>query len=364
MRILHISSGLGRGGRERQLYELLRALRSECDICLLVLSNDIMYSFRELGLPLISVAKQQRYKPAVHLSLLKQIREFRPDIIHYWDYPSKILAFEAKFLLKSLLVDGSIRFVDEAPCNPLVRFMKSVSFKFADHIVANSMAGLEIKGFKNKKKASVIHNGIDLARFKPDPMFVLESDQLSNDYIRIIMVAGFQPAKDHRTLLLAANVLCAEMESLQFLMVGDGLLRSSAEALVDPSFRQRMLFLGLRTDIEQILLRCDIGVLLSTSTEGLSNAIMEYMAAGLPVLATKQGGTRELVQDGVSGYLIDNHDVGQVIDKLRLLIQSPELRKQMGESGCRRVREHFSLDKMVSGYMELYMRLMAGKRGR
>ncbi len=138
--------------------------------------------------------------------------------------------------------------------------------------------------------------------------------------------------------------------------MGDGQERPKMEKITDGINRDRILFLGQRVDIEEILLGCDIGVLLNDtniSKEGLSNSIMEYMAAGLPVVATNAGGNPELVIDNETGFLIENKDKEQLTDRLEKLISNNELRKKMGDKGQERIKNTFSLESFVEKHEEI-----------
>lgn len=359
-RILHITSGMGRGGRERQLYELLRGIGSEFDIRLVVLSHDLAFDIGNLGIGYMAIDKAQRRKLSGHIKVYRYMRTFKPDIIHYWDYPSKIFALEARLIRRVFLIDGSIRFVDEQKTSQVTTIVKKLSFCFADCIVANSHAGLEAKKLNKSKRSKVIHNGLDMGRFKPDTAFNPSSVSMTGNLLKVVMVAGFQPAKDYLTLVSVAVRLCRAREDVRFLLVGDGPERQSVENQIPKQFKDRIICLGLRDDVEQILLQCDIGVLLSTSTEGLSNSIMEYMAAGLPVIATKSGGTPELIFEGVTGFMVNLGSQDEVYNKLVILIEDAELRTRMGSSGKQRITAYFSLGKSVDAYIGLYKIAVGG----
>ena len=123
------------------------------------------------------------------------------------------------------------------------------------------------------------------------------------------------------------------------------------------SFLNQILFLGLRSDIESILQIIDAGLLI-TPCEGISNSIIEYMASGKPVIATVGGGTGELVNDGVNGFLIDQKSPDQIISKLEILMNDPALAKSMGQHGLNWVHANFDVTKISGSYANLYKQLM------
>ena len=112
-------------------------------------------------------------------------------------------------------------------------------------------------------------------------------------------------------------------------------------------------FPGLRSDIESILQIADVGLLI-TPCEGISNSIMEYMASAKPVVASRGGGTQELVMDGETGFLVDQKRPDQIIEKMELLMHNPQLARAMGQNGLQRIKKHFDISRMTEKYLEVY----------
>jgi glycosyltransferase involved in cell wall biosynthesis len=113
----------------------------------------------------------------------------------------------------------------------------------------------------------------------------------------------------------------------------------------------------------------DIGVLLTdpkVHIEGCSNSIMEYMACGLPVVCTDSGGNREIVEDGVTGFVVPAYDAGAVVAAVRKLRNDPARSREMGHQGSRRLRECFTIERMVAGFVSAYESALAprGPAGR
>lgn len=363
IRILHIISSMGRGGKERQLYEFLKGLKDQAKVSLVVLSRDFAYPVSELGIPVFSFNENQRKRIQTYWAVCKLIRNLSPDVIHFWDALSATHALIAKMVSKCKVVDGSIRYAGKIDAPLPVRLLKRMRFGLADRIIANSEAGLQVEGLLSKKKAIVIHNGMDLFRFSESRQIEPDLPCLNDNRIKVVMVAGFRPAKDHQTLIKAAEILSRKYENLLFVLVGGGEGRATFEKLVPDKIRDRVLFMGNSYKVEQILQSCDIGILLNNThghAEGMSNAIMEYMAARLPVIATNSGGNPELVLDGVTGFLLESFNVDHVVQSLVELIESPELRKKLGEAGRLRIEENFSLERMAASYLSVYQELVQG----
>src|SRR4029079_12287034 len=124
-----------------------------------------------------------------------------------------------------------------------------------------------------------------------------------------------------------------------FLLVGEGSLMDSIKRQVPAGMLgMQIRFLGLRSDIEAILQIVDVGLLI-TPCEGISNSIMEYMASAKPVIASREGGTQELVLDGETGFLVDQKRPDQIIEKMSVLMANPELAKEMGRKGRERIQQ-------------------------
>ena len=121
-----------------------------------------------------------------------------------------------------------------------------------------------------------------------------------------------------------------------------------------------IFFLGNRKDIPAILKSSTIGVLLNNTNghaEGISNAIMEYMSAGLPVVATNAGGTPELVKNGESGFLVPAFDEKTIIEKIEFLLKNPNVNIKMGKRGREIIIQKFSIQKMTDNFLELYRKI-------
>jgi glycosyltransferase involved in cell wall biosynthesis len=121
-----------------------------------------------------------------------------------------------------------------------------------------------------------------------------------------------------------------------------------------------VIFLGVRHDVSNLLLSADVGLLVSHQ-EGFSNAILEGMAAGLPIIATNVGGNPEAVVDGITGRIVPPADPVKLSVAIELLANDPELRASMGANARRRAEDRFSLEASIRCYENLYEGLRAGK---
>jgi glycosyltransferase involved in cell wall biosynthesis len=205
----------------------------------------------------------------------------------------------------------------------------------------------------------VIYNGIDPEPFlEADGAFLRKELALQDEPV-LAFVGRLAPQKDPLTLIDAVKRLFKGI----LLVVGDGELRSQVEShITENHLEKRVKLLGQRSDIPQILAASDIFVL-SSRWEGLPYTIIEAMMAGLPVVATKVGGVPELVEDGITGFLVPPRDPEALAQALQKLIDDPELRKTMGQAGREKALREFTLDRMLHETERVYQEvIMAPKR--
>jgi glycosyltransferase involved in cell wall biosynthesis len=371
MKILMVINCLCKGGRERRVLELIKGLKEknkDFDIYLISLNPLIEYPI-VYDLPIkFEIINKKSKDIGLIFKLRKVIKNFNPDIIHSWDVMSSAYLSAANLFINKKLVNGVIY---NAAQNSdwyerdyfKVKFFTAIS----DVTVANSQAGL--KAFKASPRKSVcIYNGINLKRFDNlKPVKDVELDVLKKqkgDHYIATMVAAFEDRKDYDTLIEAAVKLCSYNKKIIFLLIGRGTNRSRIMEKVPAEMLDKQIyFLGVRDDIESILQITDAGLLITAPCEGLSNSIIEYMAAGKPVIATEGGGTDELVKDGFNGFLIKNKNSGQIIEKLETLMQHPQLAATLGANGGKWVRENLDVKKMTDSYINLYKKLVDKKPG-
>ena len=357
LRVLHFIDRLGPGGRERQLVEMLKGFEITGGCESLVVSMTAGVFYEELnhvrGVVLKTLIRRWKKDPLAFLGLYRLVREFRPDLLVAWDHMTAVYAIPATLLARVPLVNAMIR---DAPARLTWRAWSRarVTFPFSRAILANSQAGLDAYGV-HSKRGVVIRNGMDSRRLRQleDPRSVRER-WFPGSRLVVGMVSTFRPWKDHPTLIRAAERLLGHRKDVVFVMVGDGETLEQCRRLVPAELRDDIRFAGaVGVGLESLVNAFDIGVL-ATFTEGIPNAVMEYMALSKPVVATDGGGTRELMQDGVTGFLVPARDAAALAGRIERLLDDPGLRETMGAAGRRRVVEEFSLEQLVRRHRTLY----------
>ena len=236
-------------------------------------------------------------------------------------------------------------------------FRSKITYPFCDAVIGNSKAGLAAYEAP-ENKSFCFYNGFDFNRIKQ-----LEDPQRIKDQYNILpgmvagMVGGFFDRKDYKTYIEAAIQYLEKQQDLTFLAIGGGPQLQMFKDMVPAAFKDRILFTGMVDNVESLVNIFDIGIL-STYTEGISNSIMEYMVLGKPVIATDGGGTKELVIDGETGYLIPQKSPEVLLEKINRLTKSIELRTKFGANGKLRIHKVFNLDRMEKDYYELYKKLL------
>jgi glycosyltransferase involved in cell wall biosynthesis len=201
-----------------------------------------------------------------------------------------------------------------------------------------------------------IYSSIDVRRFNETQ----EIAPLFPTGTRVVGTVGHLTGlKGHRYLLEAARQVLQAEPHVGIAIVGDGALRQELEAqAVNLRIAERVHFTGFRRDVPALIRGFEIFVLSSTH-EGTPNSVLEAMALGKPVVATRAGGTAEVVQDGVTGLLVSPRDPAALAHALLYVLRHPEQGKMFGMAGCKRVEEHFTVEHMASSTLQAYHRILA-----
>lgn len=357
MKVLMIIDGLRGGGKERQLLELTKGLsfRKDAQIEIATMNKVVFYEeFYNLGIKIHFLIRKIKFDLSTFFRLYQICQKFKPDIIHTWDTMTSLYITPIARLLNIKLVIGSIR---SAPGHinffSLPWLIKLITFPFVDKIVSNSYAGL--LSYKVKKNGICIHNGFDLTRIKylEDKNIVKRRFGINTEKV-IGMVASFSDNKDYETYISAAMMILKNRTDVTFLTIGDGI--NLEKSKIKAHGYEKIKFLGIQNNIESIVNVFNAGVL-STYTEGMPNSIMEYMALGKPVIATVGGGTKELVINGETGFLVQAKSPDEVAYKIEYLLNNPEIAEEMGAEGKERITTEFNTEKMTSAYYDLYSKL-------
>ncbi len=380
--ILFVISALQVGGAELHLVEVARALARlgwRVSVYAFVEGGPLQKELRQGGVTVLlppvepSERSWSRVRRLLRLMracahLLTVMRKRRPAIVHF-------------FLPSAYLIGAPLAFLARIPIRVMSRLSLNVyqqddwRYRNAEPRLHRTMTAILgnsqsiIRELRDKegvpaKRLGLIYSGIDVSRFAQAPArSKMRADLgLGPATLAAVVVANLIPYKGHLDLFRALALADLQLPAQWRLFVvgrDDGIgpeLRREAASL---GLGGKIVFLGLRSDIPEILAACDIGILASHQ-EGLSIAVFEGMAAGLPMVVTDVGGNREAVLDGQTGILVPAHEPARLAAAIVRLANDEPLRTSLGAAARRRMAEHFTLEQSVKSYDALYRVLLAG----
>lgn len=275
-------------------------------------------------------------------------RSVEARVVHACDLYANIFALTGGALARVPVRIGSRREVLTGDKTPTQLRAQRLAYRAAQTVVANSKAAVEQlqREGVERTRIALIPNGIDLAAFAPPPARVIVR--------KIAMVANLRPEKGHDLLIDAAPAILAREPEAEFFIAGDGPLRQALETrATGRGVASRFHFLGQCNDVPALLATSDLFVLPSRS-EAFPNAVIEAMAAGLPVVASEVGGIPELVKSGVTGMLVPPGDAAALARSVLDLMDRPGFAAALGEAARARIEQEFSFDRMVGGFERVY----------
>jgi len=247
-------------------------------------------------------------------------------------------------------------------------FLLKIMNRWTDFVIANSSAVRDAvvkKEGVDAPKIEVIYNGLDLDEFTNRLIPREEAKRrlgISPETLLVGTLSNLRAVKAVDIFIKSAFVVSKKFPQTKFMIVGEGPQRRALETLVERlGIKDRVIFAGGAAEVFPYLSAFDIGVL-SSSSEGFSNSILEYMLAGLPVVATRVGGNPEIISEGENGYLVPPGEPQPLAERIMALLGDERLRLSLGENARFKVAENFSLKRMVAEFESCFMRL-CGREG-
>ncbi|HJT19248.1 MAG TPA: GT4 family glycosyltransferase PelF, partial [Nitrospira sp.] len=304
--------------------------------------------------------------------LASYLKRHRIDIVHAYNFYANVFAVPAARLAGAPVVLASVRDTGEY-WTSRQRTVNRIVCRWADRVVVNAEAikkGLIAEGY-DPRRIVVIHNGIQCPATMSRPNAARLREQLGfPPGSRLVgVVARIAPQKGLEYFLHAARDVAGRIPDVRFVVVGgnwvDQVYREGVEQLANRlGLEQVVRFLGFRLDVQELLSCLTLSVLPSISGEGLSNSLLESMAAGLPVVATTVGGNPEVVVNGETGLLVPPKDPTALAAAICRLLEDRALADSYGKAGRARVLAQFGNEQMVRKMEDLYRNSLQQSRRR
>ena len=366
IRVMHVVQSLDVGGLENGVVNLLNRLsdhRFKHVVCCLthagrlaerIQSKDV--EIVEMGLP------TDRFRFPL-FTLRRLIRRWSPDVLHTrgWGTIDAVFAARAAGVPRLIHGEHGREATDPEGLNRKRNLVRKCFSPLVDRFVAVSddlrLWLTQIVGI-SPLKVMTIHNGVDTDKFVGDGRDAARR-MLGLDASTFVFgtVGRLDPVKDHGSLLQAFAAIARADRRACLVIVGDGPMRTQIESKVaELAIGERVRLLGERSDVSMLLQAFDVFVLTSIA-EGISNTILEAMASGLPIVATRVGGNPELLEHGISGHMVAARDVSGLTTAFANYLVDPVLCRQHGRAARQRVVDKFSLERMAADYADLYLSL-------
>lgn len=378
IKLLKFATHFAIGGTERHVMNLTKGLdtsRFELHLGCLVRWGEFLNEIEARKIPLTEYRIGSLYGPwtfGQQLRFAGYLKRHRIQIVHSYNFYANLFAIPAARLAGAPVIVASIRDTG-AYLTPIRRRAQRLVCRLADRIVVNAEAVRQwlITDGYDPAKIIVIRNGVDLARFEKRNRPRLRDElELPPRAPVVAMLSRLNRLKGVEFFLEAAAIVAARFREARFLIVGDSVHVERDRTIVkDGAYRAelescaarlglggRVVFTGFRLDVSELLSEAAVSVLPSLS-EGLSNTLLESMATGVPVVATRVGGNVEVVEDGMTGLLVPPRDAAALGRAICRLLEDRELASRFGQAGRRRVAEYFSLARMVRETERLYLDL-------
>jgi glycosyltransferase involved in cell wall biosynthesis len=378
IRVVCIIPTLTRGGTERQLIELLRGLdRNRFDPTLIIFGadgNGLSYSLngavdRVLSLNIAPGGNfRARNAPGLVMGMIRltrMLQEIRPHVVHaFLPAPAVIGSIACKLAGVSVFLVGRRTMASyHRRGSKVLTWFDRLPLWLASGLIGNCDAIAREAVTTDRipsEKAFTISNGVDTKSFRQGRDAALRAELgFAPDNVVFGVIANFHNIKRHADFVLAAEKILKDEPQARFLMIGAdyGTLPELRKQISERGMDACFVIVSGTSEPERYYRAMDVYVCAS-EVEGMSNAIMEAMASGKPVIATNVGGNSELVSNGESGFIVAPYAPNEIAACASMLISDSGLRSRMGLRGLRRVEERFSVNVMVKAHEKLYSKLL------
>ena len=364
LNILLLCGSLSYAGAQRQMFELAKGLnrRNNVVVCSIGSKNLLLQEFIENEIQVEVLNLRARNVIQILVLLSSIIKKNKIEVIYSFLDTANYFARLVKLFVPSVKI-----VVSERNSNNKIsirsKLFERVFSKKTDLYIANSYAGqLDLKKRFNIEHSVVIPNGFDINRFNDLNKKSKLTNNVSDDVI-ISMVARIKPQKNYEMFLKVAERVCNLYNNVVFFAIGDQ--PNPKDSYQDSILikynklknKDRIIFLGARTDISEILSETDISILTS-HREGCSNTVLESMASKCPLVITDVGDNKIILSDENKDFVSKPGDVDEMVKKTAQLIDQPKLRSNIGEANFQKAKREFTVEKMVGRTESVILELL------
>ncbi|MGQ9409790.1 glycosyltransferase [Mycolicibacterium gilvum] len=361
IRVMHVVPDLGVGGAERHVTTIMPNLdpdRFATSVVCIGAEGELFGDLAGTDTEAVALHRTKRQAVSALVGLVREMRRFSPDVVLTRGYNAEALGRIAAVIAR---VPHNVVWVhNHGSVEPHGR-LRRVADKVLDRVtsayfgVAHAQSRYMIEDLHYPAdKITVIYNGVDVARFDAqsgdaDRRQVFDEFGFAPQDKVVTILAALRPEKDHETYLRAARLVADRLPAAKFLIVGDGRMRPRIEELIDElDLRSRVVLAGTRSDVPALLAVSSVFTLSSYSIECFPMALLEAMAAGVPAVCTAVGGVPEMIDDGVTGFLVPPRDPQAIADAVSTILTDDDLAQKMGRAARDRVEREFSLATSVA----------------
>ncbi len=371
-RVLHILANLGTGGAERMVAHIATGLDPRrFEVAVVSISKpfgtDVEQLLAEAGVKVWYLGKGPGFDWRIYPRLHRVFTEYRPDIVHTHVHVLRY-TLPSMLYLKPALMLHTVHNLAEWEVEPRGRWLQRFAFNhgIVPVAVAQEVAA-SLQRLYKIPPCPVVGNCIptDLYAFPKTPRAAWRAKEGFRDSdVLFGCVARFAPQKNHALLLQAFAQGPASDPRAHLVLSGAGSLLEPVKAQARGlGLANRVHFLGIRTDIPDVLAAMDAFVL-SSDWEGNPLSVIEAMAAGLPTVSTAAGGVPELIENGKEGFVVPLGDLDGLAKSMAFLLNDKKVRQSMGAAAARRAKEKFDVAVMVRAYEKLYETLFSPRNPR
>jgi glycosyltransferase involved in cell wall biosynthesis len=358
IRVVHIVPTLDASGAEKQLALLAaNTPKDRFDVHVIALTRGGPYEkmLEEAGVPVHVICKKLKGDPFALLRLIRLLKQLKPTIVQTWLFAANAYGRFAARRARVPHVIASERCVDSWKSKTQLTLDRWL-MRWTDAVAVNSQA---VKAFYThqgipREKLHVIPNAVTPAEPVGDRAALRKEMGVREESFVLGFVGRLWPQKRVDDLIWAADILRLAEWPIEVVIVGDGPRRAALERFVENMKEQdAVLFLGQRSDARRLIAGFD-ALVLPSDFEGMPNVVLEAMAAGTPVVASRIPGTTEVIADNETGLLFEAKRQSDLARKIQRLLEEPGLGARLAENAKKVVAEEFTVEAMTKGYVGLY----------